>query len=378
MADWFTTLANQAMKIADDFADSLVAQANDAQEQIRREQAKLKEEEEIKKQTLCSNTQLPWETEDESLQILCDSLRESILKLSLNDGNFTTEPPNASEVHFVFADFIATALQLLKLDANLAHVHSKVSPKMDEEVFWRNYYCRVIYLRAIIGVDGAAAKEEAAKWKDSGVVLEPDYSFVSKGSSTLSSATGITPVTSKRAPAKRRGDGTPASKKALTPPPPKGSNAPELSDEELMRQIQDEHDEADEEVSFSAGHGHGAEAHRDGAHQVGGECEGDAEEPADADIDVDADEDDEIDLGDLDDMDLLRELSEMEGDGEGDGDTSSADRGAGGTKKADRERERGELGSYEEVGKSDCNSSSSNAELEAQIAMELANLSDDD
>jgi hypothetical protein len=42
-----------------------------------------------------------------------------------------------------------------------------------------------------------------------------------------------------------------------------------------------------------------------------------------------------------------------------------------------KEKEVGELGSYESVGKSDCNSSS-NAELEAQIAAELANMSDDD
>jgi hypothetical protein len=34
MADWFSQLATQALKLADDFTDSLVAQANEAQEQI--------------------------------------------------------------------------------------------------------------------------------------------------------------------------------------------------------------------------------------------------------------------------------------------------------------------------------------------------------
>lgn len=359
MADWFSSLANQAMKIADDFADSLVAQANDAQEEIRREQAKLKEEEEQKKQTMCSTTQLPWETEDESVQILCDSLRESILKLALNDRNFTVEPPNVSEVHFIFTDFVATALQLLKIDSNLAHVHSKVSPKMDEEMFWRNYYCRVIYLRAIIGVDGVAAKEEALRWRDSGIIFEPDFTYISKSASHLSAATGTTPVVSSKLTGGQRRE-----KKQAGTPPGSGtavrSMAVEFSDEELMKHIEDENDEADEEVRFSvvavpaAGHAGGEE-------RLG-------EEQGDDDVD-----DDEIDLGDLDDMDLLRELSEMDGDEDEEGQEGVAAKGT-----SNSSRERGELGSYEEVGKSDCNSSSSNAELEAQIALELANLSDDD
>jgi hypothetical protein len=342
MADWFTALANQALKLADDFTDSLVAQANEAQQQIQIEQAKLKEEELSKRQQLSTVIQLPWETEDESLQILSEALMDSILKLSLNERNFTVVPANSDEVHFVFSDFIATAMRLLQLDANLAHVHSKVSPKMDEELFWRNYYCRVIFLRAVCGIDGPSAREHAAKWQEGHqIVFEADY----------------TPQVTVAAPAMERGQSSGAaagkgssSRQGATPPKP--SSAFALSgaaqtdeDRELLAELGLDDDAEDGE----------------GAAGQGGE-RADAEE----------EDDEELDLGDLDDdLDLLRELNSS---ADGDGDEGGAQ---GGAAAGAKHRETGELGSYEEVGKSDCNSSS-NAELEAQIALELAGISDDD
>jgi hypothetical protein len=340
MADWFTALANQALKLADDFTDSLVAQANEAQQQIQIEQAKLKEEELSKRQQLSTVIQLPWETEDESLQILSEALMDSILKLSLNEKNFTVVPANSDEVHFVFSDFIATAMRLLQLDANLAHVHSKVSPKMDEELFWRNYYCRVIFLRAVCGIDGPSARENATKWQDRHqIVFEADY----------------TPQVTVPAPAMERAQsagGTTAKSRGsrgTTPPKPAASSSSALrsaaqadEDRELLAELGLDGDEDAEDG--------------DGGHGQQQEADGDADE-------------EELDLGDLDDdLDLLRELNSS-----GDGDEGGALAGAAGGAR----RETGELGSYEEVGKSDCNSSS-NAELEAQIALELAGISDDD
>lgn len=344
MADWFAQLAAQALKLADDFTDTLVAQANEAQDQISREQAKLAEENEQRSQQLNSNIQLPWETEDESLQILSESLMDSIFKLSLNEKNFTTVPPNADDVHFVFADFIATAMRLLQIDANLAHVHSKVSPKMDEELFWRNFYCRVIYLRAMCGIDGRHAQEAAQeKWGGKGhqIIYEADYTApppttMSRGTSGVTISTLQGPAAS--APGSGKGNTSRSS-------PQKTTITPVDEDHALLAELglEDEDDLVAAAVS--------------GADEGGAAADG-----------VDGDEE-ELDLGDLDDLDLLGELAS---DSEG---AEAGGRAVGGAAAANRDT--GELGSYEEVGKSDCNSSS-NAELEAQIAAELANMSDDD
>lgn len=175
MADWFASLANQAMQLVDSYADSLVNQANEAQEKIRTEQQKILEEEQSKKSQLSnSNKQLPWETTDKSLQGLSSGLMDAILKLSLNEKNFTIVPENSSSIYFDFSDFISTAFRLLKIDANLAYIHSKVSPKMDEQAFWCNYYCRIVYLRAKSGIDGMEAKMESAQYVESDLIFPPN------------------------------------------------------------------------------------------------------------------------------------------------------------------------------------------------------------
>lgn len=349
MADWFTELANQALKLADEFTDSLVAQATEAQEQIQKEQEKLKEEVESRNQLFSSGIQLPWETEDESRQILSEALMDSVLKLSLNEKNFTVVPPNSAEVNFSFSDFVATAMRLLQLDANLAHVHAKVSPKMDEELFWRNYYCRVIYLRAVSGIDGPAAQEDArTKWGEgtsSGVIFDAvappkAQSPISRGTSGDQRAVG----------------GSSQSSSRTSPKQPQQSQTRGEGNNSSSRSVADEDHELLVELGLDGD---------DGVEGDGAEGEEDEEE-----LDLG-------DLDDLDDLDLLAELRSEEG-GEGEeGLGSAAQKGDGAGCGKGRERETGELGSYEEVGKSDCNSSS-NAELEAQIAAELANLSDDD
>ena len=361
--------------MADDFTESLVSQANEAQEQIQREQAKLREEDELKKVTLSTNTQLPWETTDESLQILSDALMDSILKLSLNELNFTTMPANAEEIVFVFSDFIATALRLLKIDANLAHVHSKVSPKMDEELFWRNYYSRVIYLRAKCGIDGAAAQEASAQWNNAKMVFEPDYSQVlTRATSKVSAYYADNPTTldrtGKKSPAGGRNAGSSHSKNnsssnLFTSSHGEGNTSDPLRDSVDLDDL--------DELDFTANAKR--EGEEEGEEEEGGAAaaeRGAGGDDEDADVDLG-----DLDLADLDDeMDLLRELREMEEEEEAEQqEQQGQDKGKGNSKKG---REVGELGSYEDVGKSDCNSAASNAELEAQIAAELANISDDD
>ena len=156
MAGWFESLS----KIVDDVADSFIAQANAAQDIIVAEQRKLKEEEQHKKEHMSRERFLPWETDNEALAILGQDVLERVMKVSLAEENFTIPPNRTSEFPcFDFNDFVPIAMKLLQLDANLAFVHAKLSPKMDEEIFWKHYYIRIMYIRASVGIDGTDAKE---------------------------------------------------------------------------------------------------------------------------------------------------------------------------------------------------------------------------
>lgn len=97
---------------------------------------------------------LPWESDDESKAIISEALMADILQLALSESNFT-EPPPAKIIeccNFDLQLFISQAMRLLSLDQNLAHIHAKISPKMDEESFWRNYFARIFYLRCKSGL----------------------------------------------------------------------------------------------------------------------------------------------------------------------------------------------------------------------------------
>lgn len=167
MSDWFSGLsdfANNAISFADNLADNLVAQATEAEDQLRAEQTRAQREQQERDRQNDQSTYLPWETTDETLTILSQDLMEQVLAVSLHENNFTTEACNAKAIEFSFKTYIPVIMKLLQLDANLARMHSKLSPKMDEEVFWFNYYCRIVYLRAIVGMDGEAAKAKALIW----------------------------------------------------------------------------------------------------------------------------------------------------------------------------------------------------------------------
>jgi hypothetical protein len=156
MSDWFTSFANQAFQLADSLAEQLVTQASEAQELINGEQKKMKDEEEKKQLKLTSNIKLPWEedSDDENLSILSQDLMERILSLSINEENFLLPSANSKDIIFNFNDFIPVAMKLIKIDLNLARIHAKLSSKINEEIFWFNYYCRVKYLREIVGMEG--------------------------------------------------------------------------------------------------------------------------------------------------------------------------------------------------------------------------------
>ncbi len=151
---WFSNLANQAIQFADSLADNIVAEANKAQNEIVAEQNKIRKEEEKKKLNLNSESiSLPWETQDESRSIISQDLMERILSLSLSENNFIQPSIRFDKSEFDFNQFVPIAMRLLALDANLARVHAKLMPKMNEEDFWRHYYFRIKYLRAKLNID---------------------------------------------------------------------------------------------------------------------------------------------------------------------------------------------------------------------------------
>lgn len=171
MADWFTSFTQQAFKLADEIVDSISAQATEAQAQLESEKKKLDTAENERAQLFKSHLLLPWETEEEPLQILCKAVMEQVLSLSNYEKNFTVKAANSEQVHFSFQHFVPVAMKLLQVDSNLARIHSKLSPKMNEEVFWFNYFCRVSYIRAVSGIDGSIAQKSVEMWKESDIIM---------------------------------------------------------------------------------------------------------------------------------------------------------------------------------------------------------------
>jgi hypothetical protein len=103
---------------------------------------------------------------------------EQILSLSQNEKNFTQPPPVelSNYVEFKFKQFVPQALKLLSLDPHLAHIHAKISPKMEEELFWKNYYTRMMYLRARIGIDGPSIQGTLGSFSIEDVIYRDESS----------------------------------------------------------------------------------------------------------------------------------------------------------------------------------------------------------
>jgi hypothetical protein len=99
---------------------------------------------------------LPWEcSASESKSILSADLKEAVLVLSLSDKTFTTEPPYhgvCGDFIFNFDYFVPIITRLLAIDKNLVAKHSAFCTRMDETLFWKNYFCNCEILRRKCGM----------------------------------------------------------------------------------------------------------------------------------------------------------------------------------------------------------------------------------
>ena len=154
MSGWLSNITS----FVDNTFDNALKQLNSAQDEIENERSKFANTVANEKVSSSVITQLPWEANegDEHLEILCNDAKERILSLSVIEENFTVMPKllinNEIEtkyneeiiklnlkLKFNFSDFIPVALKLLTVDPNLARMHAKLMPRMDEEIFWSNY-----------------------------------------------------------------------------------------------------------------------------------------------------------------------------------------------------------------------------------------------
>lgn len=124
---------------------------------------------------------------------------EKILSLSQCELNFTTSPP--SELlpffEFNFQEKIPQVMSLLSLDHNLARLHAKISPKMDEEVFWKNYYARIFFLRYRSGIDNPQPLPSMDAMRDEDVIFYPSTSGSSPGKVAMAvSTSSVSPLQS--------------------------------------------------------------------------------------------------------------------------------------------------------------------------------------
>mmetsp|Transcript_13601 Transcript_13601/g.22421 ORF Transcript_13601/g.22421 Transcript_13601/m.22421 type:complete len:318 (-) Transcript_13601:1720-2673(-) len=148
MSGWWDSITSGAQLLVDEIS----AQANEATNDMVKEQVKLRREEEARHAKALES--LPWETDDESKSIISQALMTDILQLALSERNFTEPPPPKIKecCNFDLQLYISQAMRLLSLDQNLAHIHAKISPKMNEDVFWEHYFVRIYYLRCKSGL----------------------------------------------------------------------------------------------------------------------------------------------------------------------------------------------------------------------------------
>lgn len=132
-----------------------------------------------------AHVRLPWEDWADSEN--CE-LKDKIFRLSHDERNFKTAPEITAHIDFSFKDFVPVILKLFEMDSNLSAMHGKLCNKMPEESFWKNYYCRIIFLRAHLGMDGIEAKKRYSGYQESDFIYHPCSLFVevSTESSVLS------------------------------------------------------------------------------------------------------------------------------------------------------------------------------------------------
>jgi len=106
-------------------------------------------------------------------------LKDKILRLSHDERNFQIEPEISAHIDFSFKDFVPVILKLFEMDSNLSVMHAKLCNKMSEESFWKNYYCRIIFLRAHLGIDGIEAKKRYSEYQESDFIYHPCSYFES-------------------------------------------------------------------------------------------------------------------------------------------------------------------------------------------------------
>lgn len=173
-----SNLTNSALRMAEDFAEHAGATM---QRELSRTQAEAQP----------SHSQLstlPWESASEEQSILSDELMHKVLQLSLDDRNFIEESLVA--VPFSFQSHVPVILRLLQLDSNLQQAHARLTPKMDEEALWRNYFWRVKYLRVrcgmeadVAGIAGLTEAEAGIHWQQT-VEAPPAAAVIAKETPT--------------------------------------------------------------------------------------------------------------------------------------------------------------------------------------------------
>lgn len=172
-------MTTSAMKLADDLGDAVVSQMKEFEEQIVAEQISVEKaahgdsasvssdsSDKVKYLIPCSlpmdsngEVMMLWDARSESASILSQDLMERALALSTHESNFTQPPatPVLAEndaIEFSFQALVPAFMKMLQVDLNLSRMHAKLTPKMPrEDLFWRHYYLRLVYLRCCVGID---------------------------------------------------------------------------------------------------------------------------------------------------------------------------------------------------------------------------------
>lgn len=165
-ASSLSSLAEKAMKSAEEVAENVKASAEELAENVKTTaegvvqsaQEKASNITETETATASPTTFIyPWEPRTR----FSTEIRERVLRLPEENNTFLVPPPDEVNFNFDFDTNADAAIRMLEADPKLEKKRFELVPRqLDENTFWRNYFYRVELIKRSYGADEELAQKE--------------------------------------------------------------------------------------------------------------------------------------------------------------------------------------------------------------------------
>ena len=157
-----SSLAEKAMKSAEEVAENVKASAEELAENVKSTAEGVVQS--AQEKTVAENDAsspnafvYPWEPRTR----FSTEIRERVLRLPEETNTFLVPPPEEVEFSFDFDTNADAAIRMLEADPKLEKKRFELVPRqLDENTFWRNYFYRVELIKRSYGADEELAQKE--------------------------------------------------------------------------------------------------------------------------------------------------------------------------------------------------------------------------